>query len=385
MVLRMESPAPSIKVEDWLRGEPLTNLQPGKVYIVEFWATWCGPCVAAMPHLVQLQDKYKDSGLEVIGVAADEQAPTADEARTKLDAWLSEKYSNLNYRIAFDHTGEMNKLWKEPSFSVGIPASFVVDRDGHIAFIGHPMQLDEVLPKVLAGSWRTSDEAKAADAERIASHQRKARELTLTNPIYAKLRPAMEAEDWTAALTAIEEGLALMPDYIGFRETHANLLLHKLRDMRAGLPAMRQLVEDAIDKKFEAVSWMVMALNQLFDPAMENSHLPRAERFAMGDNLSEQILTLNPPQGDGPLKFRWYLPVAQYYYESGNKDRAIELIEVALKSLGDPEPMPDHIKQYYLTPLLQALANYTGENACYADLCVVPQNKAPENQTAVAS
>ncbi|RWA97935.1 MAG: TlpA family protein disulfide reductase [Mesorhizobium sp.] len=384
MVLRMESPAPPIKVDDWLRGEPLTNFQSGKVYLVEFWATGCGPCVAAMPHLVELKEKYKDRGFEVVGVAASEQAPTADEARTKLDAWLTERFPNLNYRIAFDYTGEMDRLWMEASSSLGIPTSFVVDRDGHIAFIGHPSELDDILPNVLNGSWRSSDEAKAADIGRIANNQRTARELSVTKPIYAKLQPAMQAEDWTAALSAIEEGLALMPDYIGFRETHVDLLLHKLRDMQTGLPAVRQLVEDAIDKKFEAVSWMVMALNQLFDPAMDNSHLPRAERIAMGDKLSEQILTLNPPQGDGPLKFRWYVPVAQYYYESGNKDRAIELIEVALKSLGDPETMPDHIKQYYLTPLLQALANYTGENACYAQLCVVPQNKAPENQSAIA-
>ncbi|TIU16102.1 MAG: TlpA family protein disulfide reductase, partial [Mesorhizobium sp.] len=104
-----------------------------------------------------------------------------------------------------------------------------------------------------------------------------------------------------------------------------------------------------------------------------------------GNELSEQILELNPPQGDGPLKFRWYIPVAQYYYESGNKDRAIELIEVAIKSLDHPEPMPDHTKQHYLTPLLQALANYTGEPACHADICVAPQNKAFETQNAVTS
>nr|WP_123150848.1 TlpA disulfide reductase family protein [Mesorhizobium delmotii] len=385
MVLRSESPAPPIKVDDWLRREPLTIFEPGKVYLVEFWATWCGPCVAAMPHLMQLQEKYQDSGFEVVGVAASEEGATAEEARTSLDAWLTERFPNLNYRIAFDYAGEMNRLWMEASSSLGIPTSFVVDRDGHVAFIGHPAELDDVLPKVLNGSWRGSDEAKAADLRRIASNQRTTRELSLSEPIYAKLRPAMQAEDWTAALSAIEEGLALMPDSIGFRETHADLLLHKLRDTQTGLPAMRQLVEDAIDKKFEAVSWMVMALNQLFDPAMDNSHLPRAECFAMGNKLSEQILTLNPPQGDGPLKFRWYVPVAQYYYESGNKDRAIELIEVALESLGNPETMPDHIKQYYLTPLLHALANYTGENACYADLCVVPQNKAPEKQSAVAS
>ncbi|RWD39449.1 MAG: TlpA family protein disulfide reductase, partial [Mesorhizobium sp.] len=111
-----------------------------------------------------------------------------------------------------DYIGEMNKLWMDPSSSIGIPTSFVVDRDGHIAFIGHPAELDDVLPKVLNGSWRSSYEAKAADAKRIAHNQLAAREMSLTRPIYAKLTPAMQAEDWTAALLAIEEGLALMPD-----------------------------------------------------------------------------------------------------------------------------------------------------------------------------
>ncbi|TIW63521.1 MAG: TlpA family protein disulfide reductase, partial [Mesorhizobium sp.] len=68
----------------------------------------CGPCVDAMPHLIELQEKYKDSGFEIIGVAACEQAATADEARTNVDPWLTDKFPNLNYRIGFDYIGEMN-------------------------------------------------------------------------------------------------------------------------------------------------------------------------------------------------------------------------------------------------------------------------------------
>ncbi|MFG3594731.1 TlpA disulfide reductase family protein [Bradyrhizobium sp. RDI18] len=379
MVLRMESPAPPIKVENWLRGQPLTSFQPGKVYIVEFWATWCKPCVAAMPHLVQLQERYKDSGVEVLGVAACERATTADEARANLDAWLTEKFSNLNYRIGFDYTGNMNKLWMDPSFSVGIPTSFVVDRDGRIAFIGFPTQLDDVLPKILNGGWRTSDEARAADTERVVEGERTMREMTrkqaLTKPIYAKLRPAMEAEDWATALSAVEEAVAVMPDEINFRVLHAGLLLHRMRDMRNGLPVMRQLVRDAIDKKSEP--WMAGAMRQLFDPAMDNSHLPRAERFAMGRELSERILELFPPQGDA-RKFLSYGAVAQYYYESGNKERAIELVELALKSLDHPEPMQDELKQYFVPPLLQALADYKREKACYGALSATPQDRSPK-------
>ncbi|MER9266109.1 TlpA family protein disulfide reductase [Mesorhizobium sp. M0410] len=375
MVLQMGSPAPSIKVEDWLRGEPLANFQPGKVYIVEFWATWCRPCVGEMLHLMRLQEKYRDSGLEVVAVAANEDAPTAVEARTKLDAWLTEKCSNLNYRIAFDYTGEMNKLWMKPSFSAGIPTSFVVDRDGHIAFIGHPGQLDEILPKVLSGSWRTSDKAKAANTERIATSESMAREQALKKPIDDRFWAAVKLEDWKTALWAIEEGIALMPDDINFRLAHAHLLLHKIQDMWTGLPVIRQLVRDAIDKNSE--DWMVSALDQLFHPANDHSRLPPAERFAMGKELSEHILALNPPQRDSP-KFRSYPAVARYYHENGNNDRAIELVELASQSLDGPEPIPDELKDHLLPDLLQALAKYRGGKVCSGALCAAPQNNFPK-------
>ncbi|RVK26189.1 TlpA disulfide reductase family protein, partial [Sinorhizobium meliloti] len=92
MVLKMESTAPALEVQDWVRGRPLANFEPGKVYVVDFWATWCGPCVSAMPDLMLLQEKYRDSGLEVVGVAADEKAVAADEVRAYLDAWLTERF-----------------------------------------------------------------------------------------------------------------------------------------------------------------------------------------------------------------------------------------------------------------------------------------------------
>ncbi|MER9526360.1 TlpA family protein disulfide reductase [Mesorhizobium sp. M0292] len=374
-MLQMGSPAPSIKVEDWLRGEPLATFQRGKVYIVEFRATWCELCAAEMLELMQLQEKYKDSGLEVLGIAADEEAATAVEARTKLDAWLAEKCPDLNHRIAFDFTGEMKKLWREPSFWFGVPTSFVVDRDGCIAFIGHLSQLGEVLPKVLNGSWRTSNKAKAADQERIATSEPLARGQALKKPIHDRFWAAVKLQDWKTALWAIEEGIAFMPDDLNFRLTHAHLLLHKIQDMWTGLPVMRQLVRDAVDKSTE--DWMVSALDQLFHPANDHSRLPPADCFAMGKELSEHILALNPPQGDSP-KFRSYPAVARYYHENGNNDRAIELVEVALTSLDGPEPIPAELKEQHLPHLLRALAKYRGARACCGALFAAAQNKFPK-------
>lgn len=98
----MDSPAPVLEVQNWMRGEPLANFQPGKVCIVDSWATWCGPGVLAMPYLMELQEEYKDSGVGVVAVAADEEAATADGVQACLDAWLTE---TLNFRFGLDCTG----------------------------------------------------------------------------------------------------------------------------------------------------------------------------------------------------------------------------------------------------------------------------------------
>ncbi|NEK38370.1 peroxiredoxin family protein [Rhizobium leguminosarum] len=78
--LGIGSPAPSIEVQDWLRGDPLSNFQLGKIYIPTFFSITCSGCGPALARLVQLQEEYGDIGIEVIGIAASGQASTADEA-----------------------------------------------------------------------------------------------------------------------------------------------------------------------------------------------------------------------------------------------------------------------------------------------------------------
>ncbi|MDW9782417.1 redoxin family protein [Sinorhizobium meliloti] len=372
IMLKMESTAPALEVHDWVRGQPLANFERGKVYVVDFWATWCGPCVSAMPDLMQLQEKYRDSGLEVVAVAASEKAVAVDEVRAYLDLWLTERFPTLNFRVGLDCTGEMNKLWMEASSSFGIPSSFVVDRDSCIAFIGHPAELDDVLPKVLDGSWRTSDQAKAADRERIANGRE--------DVFLYKISAAMKLEDWKTALSAIEEGIALLPDSIQLRVAHAHTLLHGMRDMQTGLPVLRQLVRDAIDRNAE--DWLLGAMYQLFNPAYDHTDFPSVERLAMGKELSEHILALTGLEDNA--KVSYYRLAAPYYYESGHKARAEELLELALK-LVDGMPFPDKIKQSWLEDLLQSLAKYRGQKVCYGGVCAAPEDrdtpKAKENPT----
>ncbi|HEV3235363.1 MAG TPA: redoxin family protein, partial [Gemmataceae bacterium] len=64
--LKVGDPAPPLKVTKWLQGDAVTKFEPGKVYVVEFWATWCAACVGNMPHLAELQARYKDQGVTII-------------------------------------------------------------------------------------------------------------------------------------------------------------------------------------------------------------------------------------------------------------------------------------------------------------------------------
>lgn len=85
-----------------------------------------------------------------------------------MDASITKSLPNTNMRIGLDHSGEMDEDWLIDSLSFHVPKTFVVDRDGRIAFIGDLVMLEDVLPKVIDGSWRASAEAKNAEEERIA-------------------------------------------------------------------------------------------------------------------------------------------------------------------------------------------------------------------------
>ncbi|MDP7009505.1 MAG: TlpA disulfide reductase family protein, partial [Phycisphaerales bacterium] len=67
--------APTITIDHWVKGDPIDGFADGQVYVLEFWATWCGPCVTSMPHLSALQDTYGDA-VKIIGVSSEKELET---------------------------------------------------------------------------------------------------------------------------------------------------------------------------------------------------------------------------------------------------------------------------------------------------------------------
>jgi len=181
--LRVGDAAPAFAVDRWLRGEPRATLAPGRVHVVEFWATWCGPCLADMPHLSRLQRELGARGLDVVGVA-----PRPDEwghDLASIEALLARKGDELTYSIALDAEsdskdgyqgvfhGRTIEAWMGGARVGAIPIAFVVDREGRIAAIAPPLEIDGVVRACLDG---TFDRARAAAEYRALLAARQALE-----------------------------------------------------------------------------------------------------------------------------------------------------------------------------------------------------------------
>ncbi len=145
--LQVGDSAPPLTQGKYVQGDPVGAFEKGKVYVIEFWATWCGPCRTVIPHVNKLQEKYKDKGLVVIGQNVWQRG---EDVEGDVAKFVGEMGADMAYRVALDRDGAMAESWMKAAGRKGIPSAFVVDREGKIAWIGHPSTgLDEAVEVLL--------------------------------------------------------------------------------------------------------------------------------------------------------------------------------------------------------------------------------------------
>src|SRR5947209_18916792 len=133
--LYIGDPAPPLAISKWVQGEPVPQFEKGKIYVIEFWATWCGPCVQAIPRLARLQEQYKDKGVIFIGIDSAE-----PDGAAKVPPFVARMGKQMNYRVAVDdysgtESGRTYDAWANASGNDALPCPFIV-RDGKIVAIG---------------------------------------------------------------------------------------------------------------------------------------------------------------------------------------------------------------------------------------------------------
>lgn len=312
--LKVGDPAPKIQNGGFIQGEPVTSFEKGKAYLVEFWATWCGPCKVSIPHLNEIHEKFKDKNLVVIGQDCWER----DDALVK--PFVEKMGSKMTYRVAMDDKktrpkGTMAETWMVAAGQNGIPSAFLVDTKGVIAWIGHPMTLqEELIEQVLADKF---DVQKAA-----ASYSERRRQEFKIKAIWTDFGNAMRDKKWDEALSKVDEAEAVLPDdqKKNMDAVRFNVLLSKKDYPLAYKYAARMSDSHKSDSTAQnELAWRIAT-----DPGIEQRDLALAEEFAIRANDASN--GKEPGILDTLARVKWL---------RGHKEEAIALQKKAV-SLADP-------------------------------------------------
>jgi thiol-disulfide isomerase/thioredoxin len=327
--LTLGDEAPPLTLSKWVKGDKLDRLEPGQTYVVEFWATWCGPCRVSIPHLTELQKKYKDR-VKFIGVSIWEQD------QKKVEPFVKQMGDKMDYNVAMDdvaegapgNQGKMAKAWMAAAEENGIPTAFVV-KDRKVAWIGHPMSMDEPLAKVVVGEYDL--QAAVSERREMKAQQKKMMELS------QKLRGHLVKREFKEAVDVIDKATADDPKLepmLGM--TKFNLLLQS-GDEDAATSFGEKLVEKPGPngaQMLNALAWGIVNPNRP-SPASKpliKLALKAAQRANdLTDGKNAAILDT----------------LAKAYFDSGDAAKALEYQEKAVKLGGDnDQELKSRLEQY---------------------------------------
>jgi thiol-disulfide isomerase/thioredoxin len=318
VTLKVGDPAPPLVAEKWLKGQPVTAFKSGHVYIVEFWATWCGPCRAAMPHLSELARKLKGKAT-VIGFDVQELIAGKNKSGdyiTKVANFVKNLGDGMDYTVASDvREGTTWNTWMKAAGLGGIPASFVIDQEGKIVWIGHPMSgLDEVVDLVI--------ERKFDDAARERLNAEKKKNYEKMKELRTKLEEAKKGGNTADILTATEALQAVQPFMVDA------LLVAKYQHLRTtDLKKAKQFALEAAKK--HADNPLVL---QTFAKAIAETKEPEGQQpdHVLSVQIMEQAVARCAP--DDPYA---YSNLAEAYFKSGRMKDAIKAQERVVAILAD--------------------------------------------------
>ncbi len=326
--LKIGEPAPELKVAKWLKGEAVKKFEPGKIYVVEFWATWCAPCIAGMPHLSDLADKYRKE-ITVMGVSIMEKG---ENTLSRVDKFVLNSGERMRYNVAADSANFMRDNWLYSAGERGIPYSFIVDKNGFIAWCGYPKSLDSVLPLIIEGKW----DNKKAEFDRTEG---KRLDKIDGNDVVAKLNPFMgNPGDPAGALAEIEKILSENPGLKYYPKLgHFTFWSLIKTDPEKAVQFAKEWFAASDFPSWKTITDAVMNM------VGRNIKLPESVYMLAVESFQAQIDNY-PASMNIPVT---YNEIANLQFMSGNRDKAIAAQERAIEEAKkNPSFSPAEMAKY---------------------------------------
>jgi thiol-disulfide isomerase/thioredoxin len=336
--LTLGSKAPKLELRKFIKGEEVKSFEKGKIYVIELWATWCGPCRATIPHLTELQKKHED--VIIIGVAV------LEEDQSTVPDFVEEMGKKMDYRVATDLVpedaepteGKIAKNWMEAAGLQGIPSAFIVNGDGKIAWIGHPGEMEEPLEQIVEGKWDL-----VAEAQKMSIAKALQKKMTTIIARLEKLFGQFQEDGNPQELLAeLDTAIKQIPE----KADVLQLIRFKV------LSLAKNMVDDAVElgrkimeseqgediQLLDNIAWLIV------DPNRETKADPKLLKLALtvaikADNLAKNE---NPSVAD---------TLAKAYFDNGElakavktQERVIELAE-GTRMAADPG-LAKRLRQY---------------------------------------
>ncbi len=290
--LELGDMAPEIKIKQWLNGsaQSITEGKGKKIFVVEFWATWCGPCKASIPHLSDIYNKKKDKNVEIIGISK--------ESLETVEEFVKE--AGFTYNVGIDEDSYTTKLYMDGV--PGIPHAFIIGKEGKILWKGHPMDgLEGALDAIIKGEYNIEDQAKLTELKK-------------------KIEKASQNRDIDAAIQAASELLAIFPNDTQTFSLFASLCQYKGDENTL----TSNLDKIANNKKTNAATLNNIAWNFVSFNNFKFRNIAKALEYARKSiKLERQQHSLDT--------------LARIYFELGLIEKSIALEEEALKLDNTPE------------------------------------------------
>jgi thiol-disulfide isomerase/thioredoxin len=317
VTLKLGDKAPPLDAVTWLKGKPPVAFGDGKVHVVEFWATWCGPCRMNMPHLSSLAQKYKGQ-VSVTSISIWEASHIKDSTldyTRKVKAFVDNANDMMDYTVGIDDRKEtIGNTWMKAAGKNGIPSAWVIDQEGKIAWIGVPFAgLDDIVPLVIE---------RKLDAEAIAEVRTNyLARLDAYRKFQKESEEAMKAGDYAKALAAAEGAIKAAPIFDDYVIPLKYEALDRM-DRAKGRAYAREVMKT---HKNAPVLLINMWARKLLDEGFKNADYEIALELMLAGMRYVDI-------GEG---FQAGL-LAEAYFKAGNVKKAIETQEMVIRSMDDP-------------------------------------------------